>query len=120
MEDKSVFFLSNIFNEKKAIGITKKVHHQIVGLKNLGYNHIFYTSYYNDFLAVLDQNNNIIYKKSYILNNKFLRKYFKNYELKKFAKQFLDNYNQNYEFIYTRYMFFDSMFIYIRQNVLSI
>ncbi|MFR3042856.1 MAG: glycosyltransferase [Coprobacillus cateniformis] len=111
MEDKSVFFLSNIFNEKKAIGITKKVHHQIVGLKNLGYNHIFYTSYYNDFLAVLDQNNNIIYKKSYILNNKFLRKYFKNYELKKFAKQFLDNYNQNYEFIYTRYMFFDSMFL---------
>lgn len=25
MEDKSVFFLSNIFNEKKAIGITKKI-----------------------------------------------------------------------------------------------
>ncbi len=108
---KSIFLLTNIYDDNIEIGITKKVHQQIEALLSLGFDKICYTSYFNDGIGVIDFNSReIIYKEKYKMAAN-LRNVTKNYELKRMAYNYLNAIGIQFDFVYCRYIFFDQLFL---------
>ncbi|HFU3980230.1 TPA: glycosyltransferase [Streptococcus suis] len=103
-----IFFYANVNIIDENSGITKKVKSQIQTMRKKGFE-VYYTSYYPDGIGIYDNDDNLIFKKSFDINDKIFNK-FKKWFLLKTVEDFLQSSKLVFDLSYIRFHYFDRSF----------
>ena len=107
---KHIFLYTNFFKDDYSIGITKKIHAQIKSLRKLGFL-VTYSSYSDDGALIIDNDENIVFKKKYPIDIKKLNRYYRRFHLIKTVIQYLSTEQCSFDYAYLRWHTYDRLFL---------
>ena len=101
-----IFFYSNTQYSDKSLGISKKVRGQVKALKKLGHQ-VWVTSYEGNSIVVMDNNEQIVYRKEYKINKKIFR-FLRRKCLIDCSREYVKK--NSFDICYLRFHFFDNSY----------
>lgn len=107
---RTIFFYTNIRTYDFTLGITRKVYAEIESFRKNGYA-VYYSGYLQDGVAVFDNDDNVVWSKSYMFKNGSINHFLRRPMLMNLCIEFLSKYNDNFDFSYARYHFFDRKYL---------
>ena len=107
---KSIFFYANIRTYDFTLGITRKVFAEIDAFRKQGYQ-VFYSGYLKDGVAIFDNQDHIIVKRSFLFKNESLNHLFRRSKLMNLCIDFMKKTDATFDFSYVRYHFFDKKYL---------
>lgn len=110
LNGKRIFLYMNFFKDDYSIGITKKIHAQIKTLRQMGLD-VIYTSYVEDGAVIVDNCEQIIYKKKFPVANARFKRYARRFLLLSTVVDYLKNTKVKLDFAYLRWHTFDKLFL---------
>ena len=110
VNDKRIFLYTNFFKDDNSIGITKKIKSQIKAMRDMGLI-VYYTSYVDDGAVVVDNNDNVVYHKKYMLSSPLFRRYDRRFLLIRTARAYIESCGIHFDLGYLRWHTFDRPFL---------
>ena len=103
-----IFFYANTDIYDKSRGVSKKVINQIRAFRKLNHE-IFYTSYIENGIQILNNEDKVVWEKKYTYNKKIFY-YLRRDLLIQNVCQYLKTYSNDFDLFYLRFHFFDRRF----------
>lgn len=113
IKGKKIFLYMNFFKDDNSIGITKKIKAQIATLRRMGMN-VTYTSYTATGAVIVDNDENIIYEKKYIIDSSVYKRFKRRFLLIDTVNEYLKKCmadNVKFDFGYLRWHTYDKVFL---------
>ena len=116
VKGKRIFLYMNFFKDDNSIGITKKIKAQIATLRRMGMD-VTYTSYVDDGVVIIDNEENVVFSKGYRFKNAKYRRFRRRFLLIDAVNEFLVKEDVKYDLAYLRWHTFDCIFMKMLKNL---
>lgn len=113
---KKIFLYMNFFRNDDSIGITKKIKSQICTMKKMGLN-VTYTSYEQNGVVIIDNNENIVYRKQFLLNNETFKRFNRRFLLIKTVTEYFKSTGVHFDLAYLRWHTFDKPYLHMLKAI---
>lgn len=113
---KRIFLYMNFVVEDDSIGITKKIKAQIRTLRRMGLD-VTYCGYVSDGAAIFDNEDQVIFKKTYALKSGIYQRYYRRFLLIKTVNEYLKKSQAKFDYGYLRWHTFDRPFLKMLVNL---
>lgn len=110
VDGKKIFLYMNFFHDDDSIGITKKIKSQIRAMRKMGLN-VTYTSYEQNGIVILNNKDNVIYRKHFLLGNETFKRFDRRFLLIKTVIEFFKNNSIHFDLAYLRWHTFDKPYL---------
>ena len=110
IKGKKIFLYMNFFKDDNSIGITKKIKAQIATLRKMGMD-VTYTAYTADGVVIIDNNEQVVYEKKYIINSGIYKRFKRRFLLIDGVNKYLEKNKPTFDFSYVRWHTYDKVFL---------
>lgn len=99
---KTIFMIANYTPTDLSIGITKKISAEIRAFRKLGCS-VFYSAYVPNGVAIFNNQDEVVYKKQFVIKNSRYQQYRRYFLLLECVKEFLNCSSENFDTCYGRF-----------------
>ena len=116
IKGKKIFLYMNFFKDDNSIGITKKIKAQIATLRKMEMD-VTYTAYTADGIVIIDNNEQVVYEKKYIINSGIYKRFKRRFLLIDGVNKYLEKNKPTFDFSYVRWHTYDKVFLKMLYNL---